>query len=179
MDYLEAKGVAGSTMQDIAEGAGSSRKTIYRYFSDRTSLLSSIRDYMLEGMRSHLAEFIARFDTLEEALVEGSIEAIRIASDNRLFIELVHALADEGSSQFDSQMSRDATLVYWKPLLERARLSGELDTPIPDDQVINWLRMVQSSILLSGHRNPDHVRATVRTFLIPSVFRRPPLEIGN
>lgn len=77
------KGVAATTMEDIAEAAEVSRATLFNYFTGKGEILDHLAAEMNES-------FLTRIDTIREA-VDAPSDRVR-----RLLAESGKALAEEG-----------------------------------------------------------------------------------
>lgn len=55
-------GFKSVTMDDIAEKLGISKKTIYAYFTNKTSLVSACTNYLFENITAEIDEIIAKND---------------------------------------------------------------------------------------------------------------------
>ena len=67
--FLE-RGYIASTVEDIIERAGTSRRTFYAHFRSKADVLVEAGERLLPEIQEHVAE-------LDEALLEGSREALR------------------------------------------------------------------------------------------------------
>lgn len=86
---VSERGLSGSRVERVAERAGVSRQTVYRYFPSRddlrTALLLREEERLLEAVRAA----VAAAGTLEEAIEESLGTALRIAREHPLLQRLL------------------------------------------------------------------------------------------
>ena len=70
---FEQYGPQRTSMDDIAEAAGISRKTLYRVFDDRPKLIQAILQWRWAKIAKKLQNRVAKASCFEEALLEGSV----------------------------------------------------------------------------------------------------------
>lgn len=51
---LTTEGIKDPTMEQLAEVAGVSHRSVFRYFDDRSALLAAVAEHLLERMEAHL-----------------------------------------------------------------------------------------------------------------------------
>ncbi|BBX64796.1 hypothetical protein MSAS_39700 [Mycobacterium saskatchewanense] len=78
-DCLRDRGQSGTTMEDIAGRAGVSRATVYRYFSNRESVVSGFILRATERYLRRIAPRIAEHADLGPASVDFVEETVRAA----------------------------------------------------------------------------------------------------
>ncbi len=75
-DCVALVGVSKTSLDDVASGAGCSRATLYRYFSNKQELLSALIAREAEALSGALADATAESGSLNEAcaaiIVEGA-----------------------------------------------------------------------------------------------------------
>ena len=146
LECFVARGMEHTSMQDVAEAAGVSRGTIYRYYKDRQALISAAVAY---GATHHYASVAAEMDEQPNFDRQLEVFARRTArgivekkTDSGLFrgdVDLIrYVLADTGSL-----LRRNVDCL--KPYVAAARDRGEIDPKVDVEQASEWLaRMVLS-----------------------------------
>jgi len=177
-------GLVKTTMEDIAGEAGVSRPTIYRYFSDRTQLISALTDWharkVQEDSRQFLRRQIAAGKPFQEYFVAGLINVITSAHND----PILRAVISPGSQQqeprlvtFDLAVKLTSSL--WDPFFDEAITKGEMRDDLERSELYTWLAQVQLSLFarmdtvdLSDSMHARQIRTYVLPALItPSVAR--------
>lgn len=119
---IARKGIAASSMQEIAEEAGVAKGTLYLYFKNQQELLEAVIDRALEGLRP----------TLESALAsEGGLESrlrLLVRAELEFFSDNFHLFQIHFSTKYpegaDSQRTRCARVSKSRYQSHIDRLSG-------------------------------------------------------
>lgn len=83
-----------ASMADIAEEAGASRQSIYRFFEDRSALLQFILEQRISAMARQLKTRFDKYQSIDEALVDGSLESIMAARSDELVNSIITSSTD-------------------------------------------------------------------------------------
>ncbi len=164
-----------TSMADIADEAGISRQSVYRFFDDRSALIRYILDIRIAVAGKVIAKEFSAFRTLEEALVEGSLLSIRIARQDELFRTLVTDSADHSLELFLLNVTPEIRKVmwsYWGPLIDRARAEGAIADHLTDEQIMEWIRHVHTTLTIRGEDEIENQRRMLRNFFVPSILRQ-------
>ncbi|MCP5029702.1 MAG: TetR/AcrR family transcriptional regulator [Actinomycetia bacterium] len=173
-ECLRRFGAADTTMEDIAEAAGMSRATLYRYFDGREGVLLGVAG---RDVDRYLARLGARLDGLagaEDALLEFSTRVIHAASrDDTLALLFGHH--DPGRSgppagAFDMLFAR--TVSFLSPYLEAWQQAGSVRSELDPRDAAEWtLRVVTSLIMIPGlaRRQGEELEDYLRLFLLPAL----------
>jgi AcrR family transcriptional regulator len=174
-------GIARVSMDDLARDLGMSKKTIYRYFPDKRSLLTAVLDRQFEAIERTLA-------AAEEA--EGAPFDVRV---QRFLIAAGSELGRIGAAQLATGRGGDATLRLYveervdaaiyrrlEELFRDGHRQGLLPTPpeLLSEMVRGALeRLFNSRLPLEfGYTAADLLRATVDTVLYGAIR---PAPAGN
>lgn len=166
-------GVRRTTMDDIAEAAGVSRKTIYNYYENKPKLIGEV--IANESLEVALAAQ-AQLDLAAAAadlLVEAEVVWLLTARHNRWVRLLMAPEVLELSAQTLEQSERLRMVMrrFWLPILEPMQAAGRLRAAL--DETVDWLAM-QHFVLLSRPSlfdgDDERTRALLRTFLVPAVL---------
>jgi AcrR family transcriptional regulator len=171
-----ANGVQKTTMEDIAQAAGTSRQVLYRFFSGRGELVEAAIVERIRELATKLGDDLDQYPTFAEAMVEVSLATVEAARGDpelhRLFentngIRLHHVLA--------GPYAPVAELVeeFWRPWFERARRSGELRSDVDDEALVEWIRGVYLMLILRDDLDAGREREILRRFFLPSLSPGP------
>lgn len=159
-------------MNDIADMMSVSRQTIYRMFESRSELLEYIATERVDLLAQKLTKFVAQFDTLGEAIVDGMAYSVKLGRADELLVEI---LRQEGDAHFKTFMfggtEEVQTLMMnaWGPLIRKARENGELDAGISDVQAIEWICNIGAVLNIREDYDEEDHRRILRQFVIPSL----------
>ncbi|MDR5700753.1 TetR/AcrR family transcriptional regulator [Agromyces aerolatus] len=111
-ELVDEVGFERLTTQMVAERAGASIGTVYRYFPDRVAVLHGLRERSIDRYRARVAERLAAADlTTWWELVETAVDALDALYREEPGFTVVHAadreLSDDGEEpEFASRMVR-------------------------------------------------------------------------
>lgn len=159
-------------MADIAEEAGISRKTLYRLFDDRSSLIEYILYQRMAKMTQDIRRKMSDFEGFEEAMIEGSIISIASGRNDDLFNKIVKTDTNHRVEQF---LFRGNDLIIadmmetWKPVVETGRKDGHVRLDLEDELIVELIINVHALLFIRDDYNETKQRAFIRRFLIPSL----------
>lgn len=164
-------GIAKTTVDDVARGAGCSRATLYRYFPGKQPLLAAAVDRECARLGATLVAATEGCDTVEDAVVAMVVTAAEAlerhpALRTVLAVEPQVLLAEIGFERGDRLVRRGgelaaAALEHLLPAAEAARL-GEWVTRI----VLSYFFSPSESVSLT---RPESVRPLVTEFVLPGL----------
>lgn len=173
---FERFGPQRTSMSDIADEAGISRRTLYRVFDDRSTLIEAIlNDRLREIGESHSLR-LDRFDTVEEALVEGSLSSVELGEADALYSEIVtheHDASVERSLLRVSDTVRAGVAQAWQGVLDRARSEGRIRDGLSDDRAVDLIMTVQVIVLMRDDLGRAGRRDLLRDLLVPAILSDP------
>lgn len=166
-------GIRRTTMDDVAESAGVSRKTVYNYFENKNSLISEViaqeARRVADEARDRLAHDLPAADLIVEAELALLDAARRSPYVNMLLgpdaVTLTAEVVDHSSRVM--QVERD----YWDPILERLRDAGQLQ--VNDlTEVVEWLTffhfvLVARPATFDG--SEERTRKMLHRYLVPAL----------
>ncbi|WP_166877690.1 TetR/AcrR family transcriptional regulator [Salinibacterium sp. ZJ450] len=165
-------GVSKTTMDDVAQQAGVSRATVYRYFSGRDGLVEAwIRRRSARYLEDN-RKWLTRWSSFAERLEEGIVEDVR-RSNADPFVHLVATdprlmSAEKGSST----LSEDLTAELWNPILDDAERTGELRQGLDRRELSDWITHLEIMFITRFDDDEDsltRIRSFVRQFVVPAV----------
>ena len=163
-------GMQKTTLQDVADAAGLSRATVYRYFPDRGVLIAAAIDRATTDMYEQAAAAASRAKTLETqvaAFVEVQVQAgvaqrarerVRTSDVDEVFLEAYLQRADQAA------LTR---MKFIEPYVVAARDRGELRQDISISEACEWISIAAFSMIFwpSGqHFDADDPKSVSRFF---------------
>jgi len=156
-------GPAKTTLEDIAEEAGVSRATVYRYLNSRVDLIIdlNIRNSRRgqQNLDARLGPDLAPGPRLVEMLLLGRDWILDFGDPG-----LAHTLA---SSDRFAAHSRDA---YFRLVDDFAR-AGELRDGIATTELVEWILFVRVAIWSDTTSARDDLRRQLEHFFLPAFLR--------
>lgn len=168
MRCIRKSGSTSVTMEEIAAEAGVTRATIYREFTNRSSMLNAVTAHRFSRFCNRFFARIAPQMTLAEKLEAFFLASATIAVRNPVTQELVR-----GSLYFTSpgHLLHKIALQAWADSLDAARKNEpNLDT-LDDEDIVQWILVVQFTIcrLALDTRMPlPRLRRYIRRFVLPA-----------
>ncbi|MEV0361372.1 TetR/AcrR family transcriptional regulator [Nocardia fusca] len=167
-------GITKTTMEDVARAASVSRATVYRYFTDRDSLVTESVTRRARANMGPARAYIARRPSIEEKLVEGICEDIRKGMLDPMMHRLVSPEEMILSTQLLTDSGRAVALTYelWEPVLADAQRTGELRPELDLRLVCEWISEIEIMYISRSAEETsslDRVREKIRTFVIPAL----------
>jgi AcrR family transcriptional regulator len=166
-------GIHRTSMTDVAATLGVARQTLYRVFDTRGKLLAHLAAKRISELGEALKPQFARFQSLEEALVEGSLISVRSGVEDELLSEVFRHSDDHSFEQFlfkGSPEIQAVMLEIWSPLIDDARQHGRLRQEFTNEEVVEWIRNVHAMLTLRDDYDDETVRKVLANFFVPSVL---------
>ena len=146
----QQKGIAGTTIEDIAAEAKISRRTVYRYFANKQEIIQAIVDEQAEAFFNKMDDSIKVFSTnFSNSLKKCMLYTI----ENGPKAPGHELLLGKTNASISSQHYFGSTNIYhyWEKLLrppfEAAQKRGEIANDIDFDALMSWsARLIYSFI---------------------------------
>lgn len=175
-ECLRRFGAADTTMEDVAEAAGISRATLYRYFDGRDGVLLGVAGRDIDRYLSRLGARLDGIAQAEDALLEFCTRVVRAARRDDTLALLFGQNKDPGrgappSGAFDMLFAR--SVAFLCPYLEDWQRAGAIRPEIDPLDAAEWtLRAVTSLIMIPGvaRRQGAELEAHLRVFLLPALI---------
>lgn len=160
------RGVFGTGMAEIAEFAGCSRGTLYRYFKNREALHRGYIDHWASRLSEQLRAELANIEDPSERLVEGIVGAVRLVRHT----PATAVWFEPGDSGRTAQASAHSDVIH-------AVAESFVDPFVADNAGgrlrAAWLvRIVVSLLTLPGASEAEE-RALVTRFVAPGLLDVP------
>jgi len=169
-------GISGARMGKIAEAAGCSRATLYRYFPNKEALLHAYMVRVAKDFREVLDEKLRGLRSLGERIVEAAAVSVELIRERE---EVAPFFSEEGLG-LTAQLTSNAAAM--REQLARQldsesrsnRIQGRLRAEVTADEAADWLtRAIFSfSVLPSEALSGIALREYLKKMLIPSIVER-------
>lgn len=172
---FERFGPQRTSMNDIADEAGISRRTLYRQFDDRPALVAEILDRRLSALHTSVVAHLAAYEDLEEALVDGSLFSVEVGESDELVAEIVrheHAGTPERFLLRTNDEIVGRVLESWSAVLARGRAQGRVRSSLSDLRIVELIMTVQTVALLRDDLGRDGRRQLFRDLLVGAIVSR-------
>ncbi|MFW0785213.1 helix-turn-helix domain-containing protein [Gordonia sp. CPCC 206044] len=172
---FERFGVGKTTMDDIAKEANISRPTVYRYFSDRDTLITALIEVRSRRMFAKARTYLRKRKTFGEQIVDGLIFLVDKGRKDpvvRLIVSPEHmdmATALVGSSGLAARLTEE----MWGPVIDEARERGEVRPDRTNAEICQWIALVELILVgrmdFGSDADPEH-RRMLTNFLVPGIL---------
>ena len=172
---FERYGPQRTSMDDIAEAAGISRKTLYRVFDDRPKLIQAVLLSRWVKIAKKLQKRIAKAASFEEALLEGSVTAVSAARNDKLANDIIHKATDHTLEQFlirGNEQVYKANQDIWLTTIGKGRQDGVIKKDLSDDRIIEIIASIHA-LLLMRDDGPAKQREFLKDVLLPAIMVNP------
>lgn len=171
-ECFQQYGPQRTSMDDIAEAAGISRKTLYRVFDDRPKLVQAVLLSRWAVIAKKLKQRIAKASSFEEALLEGSLVAVNAARNDKLAKDIIHNATDHTLEQFllrGNDRIYKANQEIWQTTIDKGRQEGVVKSSLSDDRIIEIIASLHS-LLLMRDEGPAKQREFLKDVLLPAIL---------
>jgi AcrR family transcriptional regulator len=165
-------GIRKTTMEDIANEAGMSRPTVYRYFADRDDLLIALISTHSRSLLERAHRYISKQRGLANQIAEGLLYLADHGRRDPFTRYLVNLDGTDLSRRMATSRANDQlTAEFWDRFLDEAQASGELAEDLRRPDAHFWLGRIGLMLMVLLDEDPDGVdryRAMVRRFVTPA-----------
>lgn len=172
INCFDQNGSQRTSMSDIAEAAGVSRKTLYRLFEDRPSLIEALLTRRIYLLGNKVRERLSRFTDFEEALIEGSVLSIATGRKDTLINEVVQKESNHRIEQFllrGNQKIQEVMHETWFPLIEMGRRNSKVRADLTDERIIEIIISIHGILIMRDDYGPSKQREFLQDVLIPAI----------
>ena len=158
-------------MADVAQEAGVSRSTIYRYFRTRNELLLELLTRRTDAAFQRIVARLATIADAESALTELVLAPVELVAGNPLN-EALFAPESRALLSFAPELAigtEDLAVKHFGPLMERWIADGQLYRDLDPQEVARWLVSVTNLLLTPPWRGMS--RAERASFVERHVVR--------
>lgn len=170
---VDRRGAAQTTVSDIADELGVTRRTVYRYFAGTEELFTAVADVALGSFVAQIDQLVADMD------VTGQLVEVVAHIIERLPHEpqLVLLLANDRSNKFSRAMLTAEVIARCRAMLQHARIDWRqlgFDDRTIDELVEFLLRIIQSMVVAPSEppRSGAELRAYLHRWIGPALAAR-------
>lgn len=170
---IRRHGVRKMAIEDVAIAAGVSRRTFYRFYGSRRAILKAIVIDRMWVLAEKVKAILAECDGFESAVVNGTIETLRLASQDKIYMDIV---SEDRTLQLDHRRGDSdpglevISLDIWTDVFDQARSQGVLKQTLPIREAIDWLMDVHRLFSLYDDMSEEDMAARLRTFVLPALI---------
>ena len=153
---VDRRGAAQTTVSDIADALGITRRTVYRYFAGTEELFAAVAEVALGSFVAQIDQLVADLDVTSQ-LVEVVAHIIeRLPHEPQLLL----LLANDRSNMFSRAMLTPDVIKRCRAILHHAQIDWNqlgFDDRTIDELIEFLLRVIQSMVIAP----PDPPRSSV------------------
>src|SRR5687767_3244469 len=161
---FERDGIEAVTIVDIAEAANYSRPIVYKHFADKAEIVDTLCLEDMAVVQNELRSRIGRQLPYERRLTEAIVLGVVLARERPLLRRLLDDRESWLRSQRMGDRVRDWVRERWSAFLRRGAAARLLADDLELDEVVEWIAMNQSQMLLRFQGEPldvEHLRRFV------------------
>lgn len=169
---FEQFGAQRTSMADIAEAAGMSRKTLYRVFEDRPTLIEHVLLRRMQDQSAKIRRRLSREQEFRGAIVEGSIVSIASARADRMLSEIVQNETTHRLDQFLLRGNREilqGMSQIWVPVIEKGRAQGQVREDLSNERIVEIIMSMHALLFMRDDYGPARQRAFLEDVLVPAI----------
>jgi len=168
---IERRGPAQTTLSDVADALGITRRTVYRYFDTTEDLFGAAAELALDGFVARIKAITSEFDDVTGHLVEIVAYIIEQLPEEPLLTLL---LENDRTNQFSRRMLQPAVIARCRVMLQHTRIDWTAlgyDEAAIDELVEFLLRIIQSMVIAPPDppRSGAQLRAYLRRWIGPAL----------
>jgi AcrR family transcriptional regulator len=167
---FDRRGPAHTTVSDVADALGITRRTIYRYFAGTEELFAAVAELALTGFVAQVEKLTADLDVTAQ-LVEVVAYIIETLPRSP---QLALLLANDRSHSFSRMMLEPTEIARCRAILQHTHIdwaSLGYDDATIDELVEFLLRIIQSMVVapLEPPRTSTQLRTYLRRWIGPAL----------
>lgn len=170
------KGIAATSLRDIAIAAEVSRPTVYRYFSGKIEVVETISELESVKVKREVKRKLHRVESFEEALTEALVLIVRIAMKNMYVRRLLADPEFAPRSLNPGGRYHEMQKVWWGSFLTNALNRGDIADDLDVDDLVSWLTAGMRTLMLRMQQTEEsdqEFRRYARRFIVYPLMPRP------
>ena len=166
---VDGRGAAQTTVSDVADALGITRRTVYRYFASTEELFTAVADIALQGFIAQVEKITADMDVAGQLVEVVAYIIERLPREPQLTL----LLANDRSNSFSRAMLAPNAIARCREILQHTHIKwanlGYDDATI-DELVEFLLRTIQSMVIAPPEppRSSAELRAYLRRWIGPA-----------
>jgi AcrR family transcriptional regulator len=167
---VDRRGAAQTTVSDIAESLGITRRTVYRYYAGTEELFTAVAEVALGSFVAQIDRLVADLDVASQ-LVEVVAHIVERLPHEP---QLVLLLANDRSNMFSRAMLTPDVIARCRTILHHAHIDWNqlgFDDATIDELIEFLLRVIQSMVIAPPEppRSGAELRAYLRRWVGPAL----------
>jgi AcrR family transcriptional regulator len=165
---FERYGIAKTSLEDIASQANISRATIYKYFGGKEDIVEYITIEQSKKINAEVRSKITRDGSFAKNLTHILLLIVQAASKNVYVRRIVEANTVSADAVPPSAV-HSMQLQWWGRFLQRAADEGELASDLSLDEVVSWIRLAQTLLLVkmdAAEFSDTELRRFINRFIV-------------
>ncbi len=170
------KGIAATSLRDIANAAEVSRPTVYRYFSGKAEVVETISELESVKVKREVKRKLHLAPCFEDALTEALVLIVRIAMRNMYVRRLLADPEFAPRSLNPGGRYHEMQKVWWGTFLTNAVNRGDIADDLDVDDVVSWLTAGMRTLMLRMQQTEEsdrEFRRYVRRFIVYPLVSKP------
>jgi AcrR family transcriptional regulator len=170
---VDRQGAARTTVSDIADALGITRRTVYRYFTGTDELFAAAAESALGSFVTQIDRIVADMDVTGQLVEVVAYIIERLPQEPQLAL----LLANDRSNIFSRAMLTPDVIARCRAVLHHAQIDWDqlgFDDPMIDELVELLLRMIQSMVIAPPDppRSGLELRAYLHRWIGPALAPR-------
>jgi AcrR family transcriptional regulator len=170
---VDRRGAARTTVSDIADELGITRRTVYRYFTGTDDLFAAAAEAALGSFVTQIDRVVADMDVTGQLVEVVAYIIERLPQEPQLAL----LLANDRSNMFSRAMLTPDVIARCRAVLHDAQIDWDqlgFDDPMIDELVELLLRMIQSMVIAPPDppRSGLELRAYLHRWIGPALAPR-------
>jgi AcrR family transcriptional regulator len=167
---IDDRGAPHTTLSDVADSLGITRRTVYRYFAGADELFTAVAEIALDGFVAQIEAITADMDASAQLVEVVAFIIERLPHEPKL--ELL--LANDRSNAFSRNMLSPEVITRCRVILQHTHVDWAAlgyDDAVLDQLVEFLLRNIQSMVIAPADppRSSDELRAYLRRWVGPAL----------
>ena len=130
---IGSRGIARTTIRDIAEASGVSVGVIYKYYQDKKTLFEACLDHSLKFLSDTILSASAQSTSLADGMERLARVSLKFAEEHPEYIRMYYAITGSSDPEETLIFARRIEAVSaheYNALLERAQKAGEIRSDV-------------------------------------------------
>lgn len=170
LERVERRGAERTSISDVAESLGITRRTIYRYFSGADELFATAAEVALGGFVGRIEALTAELDVVDQLIEVVALIIEQLPHEPQLAL----LLANDHTHAFSRRMLVPDEIARCRVILQHTHIDWVAIGYAEDrlDELVEFLlRIIQSMVVAPRvpDRSPAELRAVLRRWIGPTL----------
>lgn len=168
-------GLVETTLDMVAEDAKIARPHLYRYFKDKSDLLSEVLVAEAHAINEQRRSKIKGLTSFADILVRSFEGTVEIVYADAFWADIISPANVPYTAYVATNDPRvlQSNMEYWEPILEAAEASGELRGGLDHEDILKWLLALEFMFMERTEifETLEDVRHYAGTFVLPALVQ--------